>query len=101
VQRPRTGRGDLKDELAMILLSRLNGAPFALNPDLIERAEETPDTVITLCDGTKILIAEDLRELVALVRDYRAQVIAAAERLEPAPATPPTLTVVPLPARER
>ena len=28
------------------MLTRLNGAPFALNPDLIERAESTPDTVI-------------------------------------------------------
>ena len=37
----------------MILLTRLNGPPFALNADLIERAEATPDTVITLVDGTK------------------------------------------------
>ena len=37
----------------MILLTRLNGPVFALNPDLVERADSTPDTVITLVDGTK------------------------------------------------
>ena len=35
----------------MIIVTRLNGPPFALNPDLIERADATPDTVLTLVDG--------------------------------------------------
>ena len=48
----------------MIMLSRLNGLPFALNPDLIERAEATPDTVLTLCDGSKVLIGETDRKSV-------------------------------------
>ena len=87
----------------MIMLTRLNGPPFALNPDLIERAEATPDTVLTLCDGHKMLVAETVEELIALVRDYRAQVLSLAERLnvEPAPPAAPALHVVPLPARER
>ena len=42
----------------MIMLSRLNGLPFALNPDLIERAEATPDTALTLCAGSKLLTGE-------------------------------------------
>jgi len=37
----------------MIVLTRLNGPSFALNPDLIERIESTPDTVITLVDGAQ------------------------------------------------
>ena len=41
----------------VILVTRLNGAVFALNPDLVERADCTPDTVITLVDGTKYVIA--------------------------------------------
>ncbi len=40
----------------MILLSRLNGQQIALNADLIERAEATPDTVLTLVDGTKCVV---------------------------------------------
>ena len=42
-----------KDGAQMVTLTRLTGMPFALNPDLIERVDETPDTVITLVDGTR------------------------------------------------
>ena len=65
----------------MILLTRLNGPMFALNPDLVERADCTPDTVITLVDGTKYVVTESLAELVSLVRQYRASVIADAQTL--------------------
>ncbi len=65
----------------MILLTRLNGPVFALNPDLVERADCTPDTVVTLVDGTKYLIAESLPELVELIRRYRAQVVVEAQQL--------------------
>lgn len=66
----------------MIVLSRLNGAAFALNPDLIERAESNPDTVITLVDGTKYVVAESIHEIVGLIRDFRASVIAGAQAME-------------------
>ena len=66
----------------MILVTRLNGAVFALNPDLVERADCTPDTVITLVDGTKYVIAESVPEFIDSVRHYRASLIAAASRLE-------------------
>lgn len=62
----------------MLLLTRLGGPVFALNPDLIERADATPDTVITLVNGTRYVIAESLDELAQLVRDYRAAAAAAA-----------------------
>jgi flagellar protein FlbD len=65
----------------MILLRRLSGPLFTLNPDLIERAEATPDTVVTLIGGNKYVIAESLEELVDLIRDYRARIIAAAETM--------------------
>ncbi len=69
----------------MIIVTRLNGPAFAVNPDLIERAESTPDTVLTLVDGTKYVVAESLERLIMLIRDYRASVIAAARGHEPAP----------------
>ena len=84
----------------MIMLTRLTGAPFALNPDLIERAEATPDTVLTLCDGTKLLVAETVDELVERVREYRSLIISRAELLASTSETAPTLHVVPFPARE-
>jgi flagellar protein FlbD len=67
--------------MIMIVVTRLNGPAFALNPDLIERAESTPDTVITLVDGSKFIIVEPLSELVELVRRYRASVIARAQSM--------------------
>ena len=70
----------------MILVTRLNGAVFALNPDLVERADCTPDTVITLVDGTKYVIAESVPEFIDSVRYYRASLIAQASGIEGAPA---------------
>ncbi len=66
----------------MVTLTRMTGAQFALNPDLIERVDCTPDTVITLVDGTKYIVLESLDEVVAAVRDYRAQIIGAASAFE-------------------
>jgi flagellar protein FlbD len=65
----------------------LNGPVFALNPDLVERADATPDTVITLVDGTKYVVGESLTELVARVRQYRAGVVADAQQMIGQPAT--------------
>lgn len=65
----------------MILLRRLGGPVFTLNPDLIERAEATPDTVVTLIGGNKYVICESLDELVELIREYRARIIASAEAM--------------------
>lgn len=69
----------------MILVTRLNGAVFALNPDLVERADCTPDTVITLVDGTKYVISESVPEFIDAVRHYRASLIAQASRIESEP----------------
>jgi flagellar protein FlbD len=66
----------------MIPLTRLTGARFALNPDLVERVDCTPDTVITLVDGTKYLVSESLQDVVELVLDYRAQIVAGAGAIE-------------------
>ncbi len=65
----------------MILLRRLGGPLFALNPDLIERAEATPDTVVTMVNGNKYLVCESLLELTELIRDHRARIIALAENM--------------------
>jgi flagellar protein FlbD len=91
----------------VILVTRLNGAVFALNPDLVERADCTPDTVITLVDGTKYVIAESVPEFIDSVRHYRASLIASASRLEAeTPAETDTAderdaVVVPLHRKER
>lgn len=63
----------------MIILTRLgNGLPIAVNPDLIERAEPTPDTVVTLVDGHKLVVQETVDVIVDMIRDWRASIAASA-----------------------
>ena len=69
----------------MIRLTRLSGAPFVLNSDLIERIDRTPDTVITLGDGTKYVAAEETDVVVAAIRMHRAEIIALSEHVRVGP----------------
>ena len=72
----------------MITLTRFSGSVFALNSDLIERVDSTPDTVITLVDGTKYVVTESLHDVVTAIRAYRGAVIAESARLS-GPELPP------------
>jgi flagellar protein FlbD len=60
----------------MITLTRLSGTKFALNCDLIERVDATPDTVVTLVDGKKYVVVESLEEVLTSVRRHRGEVLA-------------------------
>jgi flagellar protein FlbD len=42
----------------MIALTRLNGSTFYLNPDLLWLVETTPDTVLTMANGERLVVAE-------------------------------------------
>ena len=42
----------------MIQLTRLNNSPLIVNSDLVKFVEQSPDTVITLVNGEKILVRE-------------------------------------------
>jgi uncharacterized protein YlzI (FlbEa/FlbD family) len=66
----------------MITLHRLGHKLelFRLNPDLIVTIEATPDTVITLATGTKIVVAETPERVVSEIRAYRVDVLAGALR---------------------
>jgi flagellar protein FlbD len=89
----RGEKDDTREGAPLILLTRLNGPVFALNPDLIERADCTPDTVIALVDGTKYVVGESLPELVTLIRQWRASIVAEAQHMvAEGPDLPPTPT---------
>jgi len=66
----------------MITLNRLGHSdePFHLNPDMIVLVESTPDTVITLATGAKVVVSETPEEVSAAVRGYRAEVLGEALR---------------------
>ncbi|MEE8142632.1 MAG: flagellar FlbD family protein [Planctomycetota bacterium] len=54
----------------MIPLTRLNGKAFFLNSELIKFVEETPDTVITLISGERLVVSEKISNVVDRVVDY-------------------------------
>lgn len=60
----------------MIELTRYNGSTFDLNPDLIEIVDSTPDTVITLTTGKKLIVKESRQDVKNLVLSYRRAVYA-------------------------
>ena len=58
----------------MIYLTRMNKTEFILNIDLIEIIEETPDTVITLTNGHKMIVIESADEIINRVIQYKRKV---------------------------
>jgi flagellar protein FlbD len=74
----------------MIMVTRRNGTRFALNPDMLERAEATPDTVLSLVGGTKYVVAETVDEIIEEVRRFRASIVAGAELVAHAAPERPT-----------
>ena len=92
----------------MIRVTRLNGERFALNPDLVERVEGHPDTVVFLVDGTRYIVVESVEEVLVEIREYRASILATAYEMDRGTYRSPSraqeadtsAAVVPFPARE-
>ena len=59
----------------MIFLTRLNQSSFVVNSDLIEHIEVTPDTVLALTTGEKILVRESAEEVVARTVQFRRSLL--------------------------
>jgi flagellar protein FlbD len=74
----------------MITLHRLGHAaePFHLNPDLIITVEANPDTVISLTNGTKVVVAEPPERVVREILDCRVEILSEALRRQKAEHTP-------------
>jgi flagellar protein FlbD len=67
----------------MIELTRLNGRAIMLNSDLIKTAEASPDTMLTLINGEKVIVREEPAEVMERIVAYRARLLAVvAKRLE-------------------
>lgn len=54
----------------MVRLTRLNGKMITVNALLIETIEETPDTMLTLVNGKKIMVLERVPEVIALIQSF-------------------------------
>lgn len=60
----------------MIEVTKINGSKLLINTNLIESVEETPDTMITLTSGKKIIVKESRQEIKNLVILYRKGIFA-------------------------
>jgi flagellar protein FlbD len=67
----------------MIEVTRLNGNPMMLNSDLIKTAESSPDTMLTLINGEKLIVREECGEIVERVLAYRARLLVTVARQMP------------------
>jgi len=59
----------------MIRLTRLNRVPLVVNSDLIEHIEVTPDTVISLTTGQKVMVLETAGEVIERVINFRRSIL--------------------------
>lgn len=64
----------------MIELTRLNGHPMVLNSDLIKTAEASPDTMLTLINGEKLIVRETCEEITERVLAWRSRLLARVAR---------------------
>jgi flagellar protein FlbD len=60
----------------MIELTRLNNTRFLVNADLIKFVEESPDTLVTLTTGEKIVVRERSSDVLVRVIKFRRRVLA-------------------------
>jgi flagellar protein FlbD len=58
----------------MIALRRLNNQQIMVNAELIEQLETTPDTVVTLTSGNKLIVRDTMEEIQAKIIDYKRRV---------------------------
>lgn len=78
----------------MITLTRLNGATFALNDQLVERIEANPDTVVVLVDGKKFIVSEPVSDVIEQIRQARADVAIRAAMVEVVETPGPDLRLI-------
>jgi flagellar protein FlbD len=57
----------------MIKVTKLNGRELVVNADLIEFVEATPDTLISLTTGRKVMVLEALDEVIRRAVKYRSR----------------------------
>lgn len=55
----------------MIDVHLMNGNEIVLNSDLIEFVEATPDTVVSLTNGKKLMVRESVQQVVESIFQFR------------------------------
>ncbi len=65
--------GPLEDD-QVIAVTRITGSVVMINSDLIECVEETPDSVITLTTGRRLIVKESRQDIKNLVKSYKQEI---------------------------
>ncbi|MGD0052653.1 MAG: flagellar FlbD family protein [Vulcanimicrobiaceae bacterium] len=58
----------------MVALRRLNNQAIMVNPDLIESLEATPDTVVTLTSGNKLIVRDSMEEIREKIIEFKRRI---------------------------
>jgi len=58
----------------MIKVKKINGRDLIINAELIEFIEKTPDTIISMTTGKKIIVKDTSEELIKKVIEYRREI---------------------------
>ena len=58
----------------MISVTKLNGREITINAELIESLEATPDTVVNLATGNRLVVRNSVEDIVAKVMEYRKKI---------------------------
>ena len=59
----------------MIKVTRLDNREFTVNADMIEFIESTPETILSLSSGRKVVVREPVDEVVRRIIEYRHRVL--------------------------
>ncbi|MGI6561639.1 MAG: flagellar FlbD family protein [Clostridia bacterium] len=58
----------------MIKLTRINNSVIYVNPDFIEFLEETPDTVVSMSTGRRLIVKESVAKIRKTIVEYKREV---------------------------
>lgn len=57
----------------MIRLTKINGQEIYINNDLMEFIESTPDTIISLTTGKKLIVKETVEEVIDKIIEFKSR----------------------------
>jgi flagellar protein FlbD len=58
----------------VILVTRFNGTQFYINAELIQVVEATPDTIISLTTGAKVVVKDDANDVITKIIEYKQMI---------------------------
>ncbi len=67
----------------MVILRKINGVEIAVNAELIESVEASPDTVLNMVTGNRFIVKDSVQDVIDKVIEYRKQVYSSKSVVNP------------------